>query len=1079
MPSPKTRFNLAAWLAQQFIESQLVIILIIGFLLFGLLGLFFTPREENPQIIVPAAEVVVTMPGAEPLEVEHLLLTPLEGRLSAIDGVKHTYGIAAEGVAKIQVEFEVGKDKTQAVVRLYDQVLRFRADLPPNAGEPYIRVIDVDEVPMMTVTLASAQYSEYELGRMAERMVERLRSLKGVGQSEVVGAQPREIRLQIDPARLQGFNLSLDTVRQVVQGANLSLLLGHQVHQGETFHLRVDNLLTQVSEIKNLILRSDGEKIVRLQDVADVIDAPPTERTQMVRFSFGPADSRFAATNGMQMAAISIAIAKQPGVNSVPLALALRERVKKMQTNWLPQDVHVVITRDDGDKANKTVNLLVEHLFIAIGCVSLIFLLFLGWRAALIVTVTIPLVFAVVMGADWLAGPTLNRITLYALILALGMLVDDAIVVIENIHRHYQHLPEDADIARRSQIAVLATGEIGNPTTLATLTVVTVFLSLIMVTGMLGQYFYPMTFNVPVAMIASLFIAYCITPWAARRFLPTGKHHQAPKSSWLQIIYRFLFNLLFRYRLLRYLFFLLIIVLLGLSMLQPAWQFIRPEGLSGATSKLGVPLAFLPKDNKNTFLITFHHPEATPLEVTDRSVRLIEAELAKNPYVTNYQSFIGIPSVIDFNGQLRGSSGRVGSQFAEIRVNLTDKAHRSITSIDIVHQFRVQIADILAHYSESSIQLVEDPPGPPVRATVLAELYGPDNVVLENIAMQQVSPAFFNTYDMAEVWASVPTPIPEYRLVVDREKANLVHLSAAQVASALNRFIAGEVLGYIHVKGERTPVPIRLHIPREQRIEPTLLAQAFVTNPQGKQIPLSELTQVVLTKQPHPIWHQDNERVIYVGGELAASAPVYAVLAISPQLDGLDLGEHGTLRTTNLGFNPTRPDSLEGYRLHWAGELRLTLDAFRDMGMALGLALIAIYLLLVAYYQSFTTPILVMVSVPLGLIGVFPGHWLLGQNFSAASMIGVIALAGIVVRNSLLIVDFAREHQQKGWTREQSVREAGALRLQPILLTTLAIVLGTAIMVPDPVFGGLAISLIFGAMSSALLTVFVVPLLYR
>jgi multidrug efflux pump subunit AcrB len=1068
-----TRFNLAAWLTHQFIESRLTVLLLIAVLLLGGLGLLLTPREENPQIIVPVAEISVPFPSALPSEVEQLLLTPLESRLIAIAGVKHVYGTALEGLAKVQVEFEVGENKTEAFVRLYDQVLRYRSVLPPGAGEPQLQMIDVDDVPIFVVTLAADEYHRQELTRIAEQLGEKLLSVPGVGQINQVGSWPQAVRVIIKPGQLQALGLSLNDLEQAIQATHINGLIDTRIRQDRVVTLSLDNQLTHLDDLKNSVVSATQGKILRLGEIADITDQPSLIPKTYSRFSFGRADARFETFQGKQMTAIHLAVAKRPGVNAVSLTRALRERINFMQDTWLPRTIQVVITRDDGIKANNTVNTLIIHLMMAIGAVSVILSIFLGLRAALIVMLVIPLVFAVVMGMDWLYGPTLNRITLYALILALGMLVDDAIVVIENIHRHYQALPPGAQKKSRSYHAILATGEIGNPTTLATLAVVIVFLSLLMVTGMLGQYFYPMAFNVPVAMLASLLIAYTVTPWAARRFLISSHSEQPIK---IQQYYRLLLNTLLHYRWWRWLFFLLTLIIFGLSLLQPAWQFIRPQGVSGEVSYWGIPLAFLPKDDKNTFLITFHLPDNTPLENTDRVVREIETVLSNSLYVTDYQSFIGIPAVIDFNGQLRGSGANVGSQFAEIRVNLIDKHERNITSINIVKQFRRVITPILQNYPEASIQLVEDPPGPPVRATLLAEIYGTDQPTLEALA-KTVNIAFRQTWDMAEVWASIPTEITEYWLRVQADKAAMAGVSVREVGQTLKDFVAGKLLGYLHVKDERHAVPIYLQVPESEPIEPEWLASAFIISPDKQAIPLSSLVQVSLAQRPHPLFHQDGELVVYVGGELNASAPVYAILSLDARLDGMRISDHENLHTTNLGLQPVAPNSLGGYRLHWAGEHRLTLDAFRDMGLALGLALISIYLLLVGYYRSFLLPILVMVSVPLSLPGVFMGHWLLNQTFSAASMVGVIALAGIVVRNALLLIDFNQELRQKGFSMQAAASESGALRLRPILLTTLAIVLGTVIMIPDPVFGGLAISLIFGAVSSALFTVLVVPLL--
>ena len=555
-----------------------------------------------------------------------------------------------------------------------------------------------------------------------------------------------------------------------------------------------------------------------------------------------------------------------------------------------------------------------------------------------------------------------------------------------------------------------------------------------------------------------------------------GEHLRGDEPQRLQNTYRKIITLLLEHTLLRRLFYLFVLVLLVLSFLQPAWQFIRPQGIIGAVSPLGIPLAFLPKDNKNTFLIHVHLPEDTPLEITDRAAREIGELLRQQSIIKNYQVYVGLPSVIDFNGQLRGRGKQVGSQYADIRVNLVNKYERSESSIDLILSLRPHIEKIASRYPGGLFQLIEDPPGPPVRATILAEVYGSDLEVLDQLT-KQLESEFIDTYDMVEVETSIPSDVNEYRFRFHRDKVALAGLDPTKVSRVLSQLIQGEVLGYAHTEGERNPVPIKMHIPRQYRINPDMLERAFITNPAGKSVPLSELITIELKTKLKPINHKDSERVHYIGGELISSAPVYAVLDLDERIDQMEVTVGELLETANLRFAPVRANTLEGYKVLWEGELRLTLDAFRDMGLALGMALLGIYLLLVGYYRSFSLPLLAMTAVPLALIGVFPAHWAFGVSFSAASMVGVIALAGVVIRNSLLIIDFIQDYQKQGYEINDAVREAGAIRLRPILLTTLAIALGTAIMVPDAVFGGLALALIFGAISSAVLTVFVVPLL--
>lgn len=1068
-------FNIAYWLASAFVESKLVLALVPAVLLFGFVGLLLTPREENPQIVVPSAEVTIAVPGLQPEEVEHLLLTPFEQHLNTMLGVKHTFGTAEAGLAKIQIQFEVGEDKTESFVRLHDQVFRFKPQLPPFAGEPHVRLVDVDDVPFLVVTLASSQYDRYQLTEMADRMTEHLHSVENVGFSEVLARQDREVRIEVDPTRLQALGLGINQLRSHIQAANIDHSLGLKVVAGKNNQLRLSHKFQTLDDIKELVVFRDQERVIHLRDIAHVTQVPEAKNHSFSRFNYGPASPHFPQTQGREMTAVHIGIAKRNGANAVPLAADLLARIEQMQQQWLPQSVDVVVTRNDGEKADDSVNYLMEHLFIAIAVVAVILWVFLGWRASAIVMVTIPIVFALVIGIDLLAGPTLNRITLYALILALGMLVDDAIVVIENIHRHNQMLPENSSKATYSQAIVRAASEIGNPTTLATVTVVVVFLSLLLISGMLGDYFYPIAFNVPVAMIASLLVAYMVTPWAARRFLPVTR--EAHKEIGVQKIYRRLFAKLYQNTRWRRGFYGLVVMLLILSLLQPAWQFIRPQGVSGEVSPLGVPLAFLPKDNKNTFLVTLHLPDDTPLEDTDKVVRAVSKQLLSNPFVRDTQTFVGIPSVIDFNGQLKGNASRLGQQFAEIRVNLLHKSQRDVTSIAIVEQLRHDLARVAADYPSARIQLVEDPPGPPVRATVLAEIHGWDNDKRQRLT-EQVDTLFRQTWDMAEVWNSNVSPINEFKIDVDQEKVQLAGLAVQEVTVAINAAMRGEVVNHLYQADARNPIPVRLMVPHNLRITPDLLAQIAIKNQQGKLVPLSSVVNVTTLSKPQPIFHKDNERVSFVGGELAASAPVNAVLDLDRRLNALNTVEGEKITTGNLGFVATAPTTLTGTLINWGGELRLMMDAFRDMGLALGLSLVAIYFLLVSYYQSFRLPLLVMVSIPLGFIGVFPGHWLLGQSFTAPSMIGVIALAGVAIRNALLIVDFIQEQLAQGTALDIAVANAGALRIIPITLTTLAIAFGTMIMIPDPVMGGLAISLIFGSLSSAILTLLVVPLLY-
>jgi multidrug efflux pump subunit AcrB len=1074
MSNPK--LNSAGRLANLFATSRLTVLFMLACTLLGVLAVTLTPREENPQIIVPGAQVRVFLPGASAAEVEQLVIRPLEDIVKQIPGVDHTFATAMNSAGMLAVQFEVGQDKEKSLVKLYDRILGQRDRLPADAGAPLIVSVDVDDVPIVTVTLASQTYDDYALKRLADRLLDGLRSLESVSASYVKGGRDREVRVELEPDRLQSFAVTLDQVRGVLAAANVSAPVGSVVQQGQNQSVFLDGFLNSADDLKRVMVGNHAGRPIYLGDVATLVDGPPDERTRLSRFAFGPADPRFGKGLDAEIPAVTLAVAKKPGTNAVVVADEVLARIERMQQQFIPAGVELVVTRNDGQKADDAVNVLIEHLGIAVFSVFLVMVFFLGLKEALIVGVTVPLILGLTLGVNYLFGPTINRVTLFALILSLGLLVDAAIVVIENIHRHYARLGQ----RNKRAVTVQATNEIGSPTNLATIAVMLVFVSLVpMLTGMPGQYFYPVGFTVPLAMAVSLLVAYTVVPWAANRWLKPGEGHDLedhdPKDRLHRVYHAVMTPLIHRPGLRRGVL-LGMVAAIVLSLLQPAWRFVRPGGVSGAQSRLGVEMAMLPKDNKNTFNISLDMPAPTPLETTDRAVREIGAVLRENALILNYQSWIGEAGVIDFNGLLRGTGGKAGPQVAELRVNLIDKTERSTTSIEIVRELRQRLLAIQSRYPGSVIQLVEDSPGPPVRAMVMAEIYGPELGPLRAVG-KQVEAAFRQTYDMVEVNDSEPDDVHEHRLVVDRQKAALSGVTTGEAAIALRRLLDGETLGRVHIAGEKNAVPIRLQIPRRHQIDPALLARVYLVNRQGKPVPLSELVRRVPALADRPIQHKDGERVVYVGGELVHTAPVYAVLDLDRRLDGLPLPGGERLATGNLRFNPVMPDTIDGYRLLWDGEIRMTLDSYRDMLGALGLALTLVYLVLVAYYQSFAIPLVAMAAIPLGLAGIFPGHWLMGQSFTATSMIGVIALAGVVVRNSLLIIDFVLDYRRQGLDLREAILEAGAVRLRPILLTALAIMLGSAVMLTDPVFGGLAISLIFGTLVSTVLTLIVVPLL--
>jgi multidrug efflux pump subunit AcrB len=1072
--------NFAGRLAKIFMESKITALILLAITLVGLVAVMVTPREYNPQIVVPAANIIVAKPGATADEVENTIVKPLEAIMNAQAGVKHTFGYAVNDYGVVTVQFDVGQDQEKSLVKLYNQLMQNMDRMPPGAMQPMVKPINVDDVPIMTLTLASPKQSDYELRYVALHVLEQLRNIPGVSFTEIVGGRPRAVSIYIDAQKLAAAGLALDQVDRMLNATNISMPAGELVDNNKDTPLRFNGFLKNAREVGDIVLGAPKGRPVFLKDVARIVDGP-AEVDSSSHFAFGPAKQDPAFKGDAP--AVTIAIAKKAGTNAVVVSNAVLAKLETLKREAIPEGVSVSVTRDDGAKANAAVNTLVEHLGIAIASVVVVLLFFLGWREAAIVTLTVPLILFVVLTVGLVAGQTMNRITLFALILSLGLLVDAAIVVIENIHRHLHH----GGAANFKEALVLATNEIGNPTNVATVAVILAFIPMAFVTGMMGPFMQPIPFNVPVAMIASLLIAYMVVPWAAFRMLkgkalaeleatPTMEEQDAQPQDPLHRAYVKVITPFLNDRKRRNWLFLIVAGLLMLAMLQPLWQFIRPSGLNGPLSALGVELKMLPNDDTNTFLLEVDTPAGTALARTDEVARAVGDVLAHTQFVVNYQTYLGVTATVDFAALVRGDILKRGSNLAQIRVNLIDKHDRPASSHEIVSALNEKLMQVRKLYPDTMIKLYETPPGPPVQSQILAELYGPDYNKLR-AAAAVVREDFNNIYGIINVDDSVTTDMESYELHVDAEKAALAGVAPAQVAKLVHDYVSGFSLGALHIENAREPINLTVRLSRSERQSPGQILSLAVVNAMGQQVPLSSIATMNRVVAAKPIYDRDQHQVVMVGGELLRSSPVYAVLALDKMLDNkIVAGEHFT--TANLRFNEAQPRDVTKYQVLWGGEMRLTLDVFRDLGSAFIVALVLIYLVLVGYYKSFMIPMIVMGAIPLTLVGVFPGHWLTHQAFTATSMIGVIALAGIVVRNSLLLIDFIIEHEERGCSVKEAVIEAGAIRFRPILLTALAIILGSAIMVTDPVFGGLAVSLIFGTFASTALTLLVIPLLY-
>ncbi|MDO8703773.1 MAG: efflux RND transporter permease subunit [Sulfuricaulis sp.] len=1056
-PKPDNELNIAGRIARYFINSKLTLLIMAFAFLAGVSAFLVTPREENPKIVVPVANVIVQKPGASPAEIEQLIVKPLEAILQGLAGVDHTYGMAMSSTGVVSVQFKVGQNKEDSLVKLYDRIMSNLDRIPAGTLQPLVKPADVDDVPILAISLSCAGQEDCQLRRVANNVLDHLRQVEGTALSYVHGGRKRAIGVNLDLERMRAYNVSLADIRRVVEATNVDIPSGAFVGGNRVATVQAGGMLKTAADVGNLVVALSAHRPVYLKQVAAVTDGPE-EIERAHRIGYGPAYAGKKPAD-YEVPAVTIAIAKRAGANAVTVAAEVVRELERIRPGAIPKGVDVNITRNDGTKANDAVNTLMEHLAIAIGTVVLLLVFFLGWRAASIVTITIPLILFITLAVGLIAGQSINRITLFSLILSLGLLVDDSIVVIENIFRHYAKKGTD-----RLQQTVAAVNEIGKPTNLATFTVVLAFLPMFWVSGMMGPYMAPIPFNVPLAMIVSLAIAYTVAPWAAYRFLKIRGHEQAgvvhhdEHQGFLERHYARIMGRLIADAKARRRFFIGIGGVMLLVLLMPVFNLVLFQ--------------MLPKNNTNTFNITIDMPEGTSLEETDRVTRLVGDIVRRHPQVETYETTVGEAGVTDFNGLLRGAGLKLGPQVADVRVNLRNKHDRAESSIDIVFDLRQPIAE-LAKQTGANIKLVEDPPGPPVRATVLAELYGPDYEQLRKIARELRTQVFEKTDDVVDVDDSVTDDWTEYRILVNRENAMLAGVAPAQVAETLHAFLAGVNAGTVHLELEKEPVPIRFRVPAADRTGPADLSHIFFTSPQGRQIPLTDIARVEQHVAPKPIFHKDQYPVVYVTGELAQTSQVYAVLKMWNWLRSHPLPSGVKLQQ----YFMADPDTT-GYSVRWDGEMRLTLDVFRDLGSAFAVAIILIYLVLVGYYRSFAIPLIVMGAIPLTIIGVLPGHALMGQYFTATSMIGVIALAGIVVRNSLLLIDFILEYRRAGHALDEAVLQAGIVRLRPIMLTAFAIILGTFIMVFDPVFGGLAVSLIYGTFASTVLTLLVIPLIY-
>ncbi|MHB8474198.1 MAG: efflux RND transporter permease subunit [Gammaproteobacteria bacterium] len=1060
----KEKLGISGAIARKFLHSEITPLLaLVGFLL-GVFAVLVTPREEEPQINVTFANVFVPFPGASAAEVEHLVTTPAEQVLSEIEGVKHIYSTSRPGMAILTVEYQVGQDRTQAIVRLYNAIYSHQDWLPRNSGvgQPLIKPKGIDDVPIVAGTLWTEDKTRgaYELQQVAHAIEAELKRVPGTRDIYTLGGPDPVVHVLLDAQKLAGYGLAIDDLRRALVAGNVSREAGSVVDNNQEIPVQAGIFFSTLDDVSGLVVGMHNDAPVYLRDVA-AIRAGPDQPERYAWFGTGPAATSKGIKIHGEFPAVTLAIAKKPGTNAVTIANQVIRRFEQLQGTFVPQGIHATVTRNYGVTADDKAQTLIGKLIFATSFVVLLVFFALGWREALIVGTAVVITLAITLFASWAWGFTLNRVSLFALIFSIGILVDDAIVVVENIHRHIQL--GGRTLAEAIPIAV---DEVGGPTILATFTVIAALLPMAFVSGLMGPYMSPIPINASIGMLISLAVAFVFTPWLTYKVLKNAPQHSGDGDVTSGKLYGF-----FKRRIGPYLNGAagaprrkrLLWIILGLIVISVGLVAVKL-----------VVLKMLPFDNKSEFQVVVNMPEGTVVEQTARVLGDLGRYLAAVPEVTDYQVYAGTAAPINFNGLVRQYYLRRAPNLGDIQVNLVDKKQRHRKSHEIALSVRQPLQALGAPF-HANVKIVEVPPGPPVLSPLVAEIYGMDYEGQIRIA-KNVRHLFETTPDIIDVDDSIETPADKWVVAVDRQRAALLGVSQQEVADVLSAALSGDDASYLHSDSAKYPIPIRIELPASEQADIARLLSLKVRATNGALVSLAEFVTAKRASREHTIYHKDLLPLVYVTGDMAGrlDSPLYGLFTIRSKLAG-QMTEDGAVLKQYL-VNP--PDNPYQYGLKWDGEWQVTYETFRDMGIAYSVGLLLIYLLVVAQFRSYLVPLIIMAPIPLTVIGVLPGHALLGAQFTATSMIGMIALAGIIVRNSILLVDFINQQVASGVAFEDAVIRSGAVRAKPIILTGLAAMLGALFILDDPIFSGLAITLIFGILVSTLLTLVVIPVLY-
>ena len=1079
MSEQKAPLRIAGLIARAFINSKLTPLFIVGALFAGAFAILMTPREEEPQIVVPMLDVFVQMPGASPAEVEQRATIPMQRLLREVPGVEYVYSITRPGLSMLVVRFYVGTKEEDAIVKIYNKLYSNFDRIPQGVSQPLIKVRSIDDVPIMALTLWGKNYDSYTVRQVAGELENQLKQIDDVSETKIIGGLPRQVRVVLDTQRLAAYGMTAGAVTAQLQQANSRAIAGSFANGNEEFEVEAGRFLGKADDLKQVVVGVYQGRPVYLRDVAAEIIDGPAEPEDYVLFANGAGASRDVLRG--EYPAATITLAKRKGTNATVITQKAEKKIEELRGYLLPPELNVVITRNYGETARDKSDELLKHLFLATLSVTLLVALALGWRESGVVLLAVPVTLALTLVVFYLYGYTLNRVTLFALIFSIGILVDDAIVVVENMVRHFR-LPESRGRSL-TQVAVEAVDEVGNPTILATFTVIAAILPMAFVRGLMGPYMRPIPVGASAAMLFSLIVAFVVSPWSALRLLrhyASGAGHEHEGEGWTTRLYRRVMVPLIESWRQRWIFLAGVAVLFMLACSLVAFKLVKVK--------------MLPFDNKSEFQVIIDMPNGTTLEQTTRVAQELGQYLGQQPEVLNYQIYAGTSGPYNFNGLVRHYFLRRGPNQADIQVNLLNRHERSRQSHDIAKGLRPGLVEIGNRYG-ARLKIAEVPPGPPVLQTLVAEVYGPDYQQQIELA-KKIKQIFHSTPGVVDVDWYVEDPQMKYDLKVDLDKAALHGVSAADVMRAIQIGVGGANAGLLHTPQAREDVPIRVQLARADRssieslqalrLPSTLPPFAPNAGPKGwgtqnkqsvgGQVSLAEVTNLEKKTLDTSLYGKNLRPVVYVLGDVAGEeeSPVYAIAKMNDAIDKLRTPQGYAIKR----YNAAMPEETDRLTMKWDGEWHITVEVFRDLGLAFAAVLVLIYVLVVGWFRSFTVPLVIMAPIPLTLVGILPAHALMGAFFTATSMIGFIAGAGIIVRNSIILVDFIELRRQQGMSLEDAVVDAGAVRFRPMLLTAAAVVVGASVILFDPIFQGLAISLMAGEVASTLLSRMAVPVLY-